>query len=55
MEKPQQAVPARRQVGWADDEADNRRSNASFGPVGLVAAALMLMVVVYYTATMLMK
>lgn len=42
-----------RHASWADEEPDGRK--ASFGPIGLVAAALLLMVAVYYGATMLMK
>jgi serine/threonine-protein kinase len=40
-------------AGWADDASTERK--AAFGPLGLIAAAVLLMVVVYLTATLLMK
>jgi serine/threonine-protein kinase len=43
--------PATEPLAWADEDGDRR----SFGPVGLVAAALLLMVAVYFGATLLMK
>jgi serine/threonine-protein kinase len=43
----------RGQKGWADDEPARRPS--SIGPIGLVAFALLLMVAVYFGATLLMK
>jgi hypothetical protein len=47
------APHSRAPAGWTDDEPDGRRSG--FGPIGLVAAALLLMVAVYLGATLLMK
>jgi serine/threonine-protein kinase len=41
-------------TGWADDDAA-ATPRRSFGPIGLVAAALLLMVAVYLGATLLMK
>jgi serine/threonine-protein kinase len=43
-----------RATSWTDDPDPTART-AQFGPVGLVAAALLLMVAVYYGATLLMK
>jgi serine/threonine-protein kinase len=40
-------------TAWADDAETERKS--AFGPVGIVAAALLLMAAVYYGATLLMK
>src|SRR5207249_3962154 len=40
-------------LGWADEDATSPKR--SFGPVGLVAVALLLMVGVYVGAMMLMK
>jgi len=40
--------------GWADEEA-LAVPKKSFGPVGMVAAALLLMVIVYLGATVLMR
>jgi serine/threonine protein kinase len=40
--------------GWADDDAA-ALPKKSFGPIGLIAAALLLMVIVYLGATVLMK
>ena len=57
MDKPPVPVPGRKQGGWTDEETDSRQNGtgAGFGPVGLVAAALLLMVAVYFGATMMMK
>jgi len=44
------AIPA----GWADDDAA-AIPKRSFGPIGMVAAALLLMVIVYLGATVLMR
>jgi hypothetical protein len=51
----QRTAPVQPQVptGWDDDAAG--APTRTFGPVGLVAAALLLMVVVYLGATLLMK
>jgi serine/threonine protein kinase len=46
-------VPARQDSRWVDDSAD--RSGGGFGAVGLVAAAVLIMVAVYFGATMLLK
>lgn len=40
---------------WAEEEATSAPARNGFGPVGLIAAALLLMVAVYFGATMLMK
>jgi serine/threonine-protein kinase len=54
VEVPKPAVPKRSEfAGWADDEPIERKGG--FGAVGLVAAALLLMVAVYFGATLLMK
>ena len=57
-ESVETAVPTRRkaqpQAGWAD-EGSGDRSGGGFGPLGLVAAALLIMVAVYFGATLLMK
>jgi hypothetical protein len=59
--KPATARPARdakpvaveeEEPAWADETSERKNS---FGPVGLVAAALLIMVVVYYTATLVMR
>ncbi len=44
------AIPA----NWAEEEADGQPQRA-FGPIGMIAAALLLMVIVYLGATVLMK
>jgi serine/threonine protein kinase len=44
------AIPA----NWAEEEADGQPQR-SFGPIGMIAAALLLMVIVYLGATVLMK
>jgi len=41
--------------GWAADEAAYDRRQSGFGPIGMVAAALFIMVAVYLGATVLMK
>ncbi len=53
--KQPQVVPGRPRAGWADEEPERRDGGGGFGPVGLIAAALLLMVAVYFGATMLMK
>lgn len=40
-------------VAWADETSPDRKP--TFGPVGIIAAAVLIMVVVYLGATMLMK
>jgi hypothetical protein len=42
-------------LGWAEEEQAPAPARNGFGPVGLVAAALLLMVAVYFGATLLMK
>lgn len=54
LETRKQKLPNRAATNWAGDDGDSG-SKANFGPVGLVAAALLLMVAVYYGATLLMK
>jgi hypothetical protein len=44
--------PLEESMAWADEEPTSRRS---FGALGLVLVALILMVAVYFGATMLMK
>jgi hypothetical protein len=44
------AIPA----NWVDEDP-NGKVQRSFGPVGMIAAALLLMVIVYLGATVLMK
>jgi serine/threonine protein kinase len=44
------AIPA----NWVDEDADGKAPR-SFGPIGMIAAALLLMVIVYLGATVLMK
>ena len=41
--------------GWAEEEAASAPPRSSFGPLGLVAGAVLLMVAVYLGATLLMK
>ena len=60
-ESVEPAVPTRRkaqsqaeQAGWAD-EGKGERTSGGFGPLGLIAAALLIMVAVYFGATLLMK
>jgi serine/threonine-protein kinase len=50
--KVQLPAPEVDTAGWADDEADKK---PGFGPVGIVAAALLIMIAVYFGTTMLMK
>jgi serine/threonine-protein kinase len=42
-------------AGWAEDEHTPTSSRSAFGPLGLVTAAVLLMVAVYLGATLLMK
>lgn len=49
-----QAAPESIPSGWADEELAAVPTR-TFGPIGLVAAALLLMVIVYLGATVLMK
>ena len=44
------AIPA----NWVDEDVDGKPQR-SFGPMGMIAAALLLMVIVYLGATVLMK
>ena len=53
VDTPRPKLPTRQ--AWAEDEAAGEPRGATFGPIGLVAAALLLMVAVYYGATLLMK
>jgi hypothetical protein len=41
-------------AGWADEDAA-AIPRRSFGPIGMIAAALLLMVIVYLGATVLMR
>ncbi|MDB5306098.1 MAG: pknH 3 [Gemmataceae bacterium] len=53
--KPAARVATRGELaGWADDEPAERRG-AGFGTIGLIAAAVMIMVAVYFGATFLLK
>jgi hypothetical protein len=58
---PVEPSPARASVfgrgamGWADEEPAAKKPANAIGPVGLVAFALLLMVAVYFGATLLMK
>lgn len=53
---PAKKAPGRsaQQAGWADEEPSDRKGG-SFGTVGLIATALLIMVAVYFGATLLMK
>ena len=42
-------------TAWATEEVPNNQARGGFGPMGLVAAAVLLMVAVFLGATMLMK
>lgn len=48
------SAPRADELGWADEDVPEPRPGG-FGPVGLVAAALFIMVTVYIGATLLMK
>ena len=48
-----EAAPA--PLGWTEEEVVPAPARNGFGPVGLIAAALLLMVAVYFGATLLMK
>lgn len=47
--------PARQSAGWTEEEPAERRGGAGFGPIGLIAAAILLMVAAYFGATQFMK
>ena len=48
-------VPARGdQAGWAEEDQGDRKG-AGFGTIGLICAAVLIMVAVYFGATVLMK
>jgi hypothetical protein len=62
VKAPTNAPPANQPVDeesgptrWAEEEDAPRPARNSFGPLGLVAAAVLLMVAVYLGATLLMK
>jgi serine/threonine-protein kinase len=42
-------------LGWAEEEPTRNSVRRNFGPIGLVCVALILMVAVYFGATLLMK
>jgi serine/threonine-protein kinase len=42
-------------LGWAEEEPTRESVRRNFGPIGLVCVALILMVAVYFGATLLMK
>ena len=49
-------VPNRAELaGWADDEPADRKGGGGFGTIGLVVTAVLIMVAVYFGATLLMK